>query len=105
VPTLLDEELVAEALTALTDWSGDGSAIRRTVSLPPAQLEALLREVAAAADSMNHHPKIERSGNAATFLLWTHSEGGVTELDMHLAARVDELVRDAGGESSRLDPA
>lgn len=102
MPTVLDEHLVAESLIALTDWSGSRSGIRRTVSLPVGQMEELLSEVAAAADSMNHHPKVDRSGGATTFILWTHSEGGVTKLDFDLAGRIDELVRKV---SADLPPA
>lgn len=98
MPTLLNEHLVEDSLTALTNWSGNPSAISRTVSLPPDRTEDLLSEVAVTADSMDHHPDIERSGDRTTFRLSTHSEGGVTELDIYLASRIDDLVLQVSGD-------
>lgn len=98
MPTLLDEHLVADSLTALTEWSGDTSRIARTVALPPGQIEQLVAEVAVAADALDHHPVVDRDPGRATFTLWTHSEGGVTELDIALASRIDDLVLKASGE-------
>lgn len=98
MPTLLDEHLVADSLTALTDWSGDTSRIARTVALPGDQMSELVAEVAVAADALDHHPVVDRDGGQATFTLWTHSEGGVTELDIALASRIDDLVLKASGE-------
>lgn len=97
MPTLLDEHLVEDSLTALTDWSGNPSAISRTVSLPPDKTEDLLAEVAITAESMNHHPDIDRSGGRTTFRLRTDSEGGVTELDIYMASRIDDLVLQVTG--------
>jgi 4a-hydroxytetrahydrobiopterin dehydratase len=97
MPTLLDDRLVSDALTALTDWTGDAQRIRRTVDLPGDAVEGLLADVAVSADSLNHHPEIERSGGSVTFTLWTHSEGGVTEYDIALASRIDDLVAKARG--------
>lgn len=98
MPTLLNEHLVEDALTALTEWSGDPSGITRTVSLSTEQTDDLLSEVAVAANSMNHHPDIDRSGGRATFRLRTHSEGGVTELDIYLASRIDDLLLQVCGK-------
>ncbi len=97
MPTLLDDRLVADALTALTDWTGDATSIRRTVPLVSGEEERLLADVQVSADSLDHHPEIERSGNSVTFTLSTHSEGGVTEYDIALASRIDDLVDKARG--------
>lgn len=97
MPTLLDDRLVSDALTALTDWRGDAQRICRTISVNTGHVDALLGQIQEAADSMNHHPKIERSGDAVTFTLWTHSAGGVTEYDIALASRIDDLITRAEG--------
>jgi 4a-hydroxytetrahydrobiopterin dehydratase len=88
--TLLDDTLVADALHGLTDWTGDASKISRTVRCEDE--DALLASVAEAADALDHHPEIDRSGDGITFTLWTHSKGGVTELDIALASRIDDLL-------------
>ncbi len=97
MPTLLDDRLVADALTALTRWAGDAKRIVRTVSISGAAAETLLAEVAVTADAMDHHPDVERSGEAVVFGLSTHSAGGVTEYDIALASRIDDLISKVTG--------
>jgi 4a-hydroxytetrahydrobiopterin dehydratase len=89
--TLLDDHLVTDALHGLHGWTGDSARISRTVDT--ADADALVAAVGEAADAMDHHPVVERDGDAVTFVLWTHSAGGVTELDIALASRIDDLVR------------
>jgi len=89
--TLLDDQLIADALTNLPDWSGDVQRITRRVQVDDP--DALVAAVADVADTLNHHPKVERADDGAVgFVLWTHSEGGVTELDIALASRIDDLI-------------
>ena len=88
--TLLDDRLVAGAMENLDDWTGDAERISRTLQVKDA--EGLIAAVCEAADAMDHHPQIERNGDEITFVLWTHSAGGVTELDIALASRINDLV-------------
>lgn len=88
--TLLDDRLVTDALGNLDEWSGDSQRISRTVRVDDP--DALLEAVAETADALDHHPEISRAGDDVTFTLWTHSAGGVTELDIALASRIDDLV-------------
>ena len=88
--TLLDDQLVNDAMENLDEWSGDAQRIVRTVRVD--DVDGLLATVGEAADAMDHHPEIERDGESVTFTLWTHSAGGVTELDIALAARINDLV-------------
>lgn len=97
MPTRLTPELVTDALTALHDWRGNEERIARTVQMTPDQAAQLKVFVAESADSMNHHPVVEDGDGSTTFVLWTHSEGGVTELDIALAARIDDLVAQVCG--------
>jgi 4a-hydroxytetrahydrobiopterin dehydratase len=96
MPTLLDDHLVVDALNGLTGWSGDAKRITRTVRLEDP--EPALEAIAAAADTLNHHPVVDRTGDEVTFTLWTHSKGGVTELDIALASRIDDLLKQHGGD-------
>jgi 4a-hydroxytetrahydrobiopterin dehydratase len=100
--TLLDDQLVSDAMENLDEWSGDAQRISRTVQVD--DVDNLLTSVNETADTMDHHPEVSRDGDSVTFTLWTHSEGGVTELDIALAARINDLVlasqhvqRDANG--------
>src|SRR3954453_3204132 len=108
--TLLDDQLVTDAMTNLEEWSGDAQRITRTVRID--DVDALVAAVGETADAMDHHPEVSRDGDAVTFTLWTHSAGGVTELDIALASRIDDLVlttnhlqRDAKGEVHEVDEA
>jgi 4a-hydroxytetrahydrobiopterin dehydratase len=88
--TLLDDGLVADAMTNLPDWTGDASRISRTVEVDDP--DALVAAVSEDADALDHHPVVDRNGAAVTFTLWTHSMGGVTELDIALASRINDHV-------------
>ena len=44
------------------------------------------------AEEMNHHPDLAISWNKVTVSLSTHSQGGLTESDFELAARIDPLA-------------
>ncbi|HVF21072.1 MAG TPA: 4a-hydroxytetrahydrobiopterin dehydratase [Mycobacteriales bacterium] len=93
MPTLLTPRLVDSSLAALTDWSGDTSGISRTIRLDsPAQVVDLIEQVEVSAQSLNHEPVVERSGTAVTFTLTTHEVGGVSEIDISLAARINNLA-------------
>ena len=47
--------------------------------------------VGALAEAADHHPDIDIRWNTVTLRLSTHSAGGLTELDLALAAQVDGL--------------
>jgi 4a-hydroxytetrahydrobiopterin dehydratase len=48
--------------------------------------------VGAVAEEMDHHPDIDIRWNVVTLRLSTHSAGGITRLDLELAARIDALA-------------
>ncbi|HEV7898148.1 MAG TPA: 4a-hydroxytetrahydrobiopterin dehydratase [Planosporangium sp.] len=91
---LLSPDEVAGTLAELDGWSGDTTAIRRTVTAPsfPAAIR-LVVEVAEAAEDADHHPDIDIRWRTVTFALSTHSEGGVTAKDTALARRIDEFAQ------------
>ena len=95
---LLDDEGVAAAVDKLTDWQRDGDSIVRTAKLPsfPAAIEAV-REVAEIAEAHNHHPDIDIRWRTVTFRCSTHSEGGITDLDIELAEQIDRVLAGATG--------
>jgi 4a-hydroxytetrahydrobiopterin dehydratase len=92
-PQLLTDDEVATALTQLDDWHGDAHQLRRTVKAPTfAAGITLVDAVAAVADENDHHPDIDIRWTSITFTLSTHSAGGVTDLDVAMAHRIDELA-------------
>ncbi|WP_100499679.1 4a-hydroxytetrahydrobiopterin dehydratase [Geodermatophilus chilensis] len=90
-PRLSPDELTA-ALSGLPLWSGDGAGIHRSLELPgfPDAVAALVR-IAFVAEQLDHHPDVDLRWRTLHLTLVTHSAGGVTELDLALARRVDEL--------------
>ena len=44
------------------------------------------------AEEMNHHPDMDIRWRTVTFSLATHSAGGVTQLDVELAHRIDGVT-------------
>jgi 4a-hydroxytetrahydrobiopterin dehydratase len=53
--------------------------------------------VAALAEAMDHHPDIDIRWNRVTLRLSTHVAGGITELDLELAGRIDALETGPAG--------
>jgi 4a-hydroxytetrahydrobiopterin dehydratase len=92
VSELLSEKDVAAALAELDGWSGDTSAIRRTVTASdfPTAIR-IVDDVAVVAEELDHHPDIDIRWKRATFALSTHSAGGVTGKDVELARRIDSV--------------
>jgi 4a-hydroxytetrahydrobiopterin dehydratase len=91
---LLTESEVSEQLAGLPNWrraAGDEPAITATYELTDfvAALDFVNR-VGHEAELMNHHPDIDIRWNKVTLMLSTHSEGGLTHLDIELAHRINE---------------
>jgi 4a-hydroxytetrahydrobiopterin dehydratase len=91
---LLDEAAIKAALPNLDGWEGNGKGIRREAQAAnfPTAIK-IVDEVAVAAEEMNHHPDIDIRWRNLFFALSTHDAGGVTDLDLILARRIDEIVR------------
>ncbi|WP_116247071.1 4a-hydroxytetrahydrobiopterin dehydratase [Nocardiopsis sp. FIRDI 009] len=91
----LTDEQIREGLDRLTDWEWDPDApnIHRTVRLHDfVAAMAFVNEIAQAAEQAGHHPDIDIRYNRVHLSLCTHAVGALTENDMALAARIDELV-------------
>jgi 4a-hydroxytetrahydrobiopterin dehydratase len=91
-PRLPPDELSA-ALSGLPAWSGDGDGLRRTVELPDfrAAVDAIVA-IADVAEELDHHPDVDLRWRTLHLTLVTHSAGGVTDLDLQLARRIDVLL-------------
>ena len=56
---------------------------------------AFVDRLAEAAETANHHPDISISWNAVTVRWWTHVKREITERDVEMALRTDELAASA----------
>ena len=82
---------VDAALSGL-DWTRDGDEIVKVWQGKDfATALAFVNAVGALAEEMDHHPDVDIRWNKVTLRLSTHSAGGLTELDLTLAARVDAI--------------
>jgi 4a-hydroxytetrahydrobiopterin dehydratase len=90
--TLLDDAQLSDALSELGDWSGDRTSISRQVHLDADQVDGFLEDLETVARAMNHDPDIERAGGDLTITMSTHSAGGVTDLDVAYARKVNDLL-------------
>jgi len=89
---LLDQSAIARGLQRLPHWQLEGPAIVRTVNCEDfAAALDLVNRVGALAEVANHHPDIEIRWNKVALRLSTHSEGGLTALDIDLAEKLEGL--------------
>src|SRR6476620_7244152 len=86
---LLTDEEIGRQLGDLPGWTREGDEITASYEAPdfPAAIR-LVDEAAVEAEDMQHHPDIDIRWRTVKFVLSTHSEGGLTQLDVELAHRV-----------------
>ena len=93
--TLLSDAEIEERLATLGGWrrrERDSIACERKLD-DFAGAIAFVNEVAGLAEQANHHPDIFLYGwNRVRLTVSTHSEGGLTDADFALAARIDKLA-------------
>ncbi|EUA11537.1 putative pterin-4-alpha-carbinolamine dehydratase [Mycobacterium kansasii 732] len=90
---MLTDEQVDAALPGLNGWERVDGVLRRSVKFP-AFLDGIdaVRRVADHAEAKNHHPDINIRWRTVTFMLVTHSEGGITQNDIDMARDIDAIV-------------
>jgi len=92
-PKTLGEPEIAKALERLEGWERDGQAIRKLYTFKTfADGIRFVDRVAVAADAMDHHPDMDIRYTTVVMTLSTHSAGGLTPKDLHLAEAIDRLL-------------
>ena len=94
---ILRQEEISPLLTDHPEWSGGAEHLTREFAAEdfPAAI-AVVDKVAVIAEEMNHHPDIDIRWRTLRFRLSTHSAGGVTDLDLELAHRIEKVLVDQG---------
>ncbi len=88
----LDDTAIEEGLQRLPGWERRGNEIIKTfLRADFVQAMTFVNEVAAAAEAAGHHPDIDIRWNRVTLALSSHAEGGLTDRDFQLAARIQEF--------------
>jgi 4a-hydroxytetrahydrobiopterin dehydratase len=90
---ILSDEQVDAALSGLNGWERADGALRRSVKFP-AFLEGIdaVRRVGEHAEAKDHHPDIDIRWRTVTFVVSTHSEGGITAKDLEMAGAINAIV-------------
>jgi 4a-hydroxytetrahydrobiopterin dehydratase len=92
MPPLRDDQ-ISDRLKALPGWSRDGDEIVKTYELPSfPDAIAFVTRVADLAEQANHHPDLDIRYTLVRVALSTHSEGGITDKDLSLAAEIEATV-------------
>jgi len=91
--TRLDEAALERLLVAGA-WRREGNAITRTFTFKGFKSAiAFVNRVAEAANTANHHPDIHLERyRMVRIVLTTHATGALTDADVELARRIDELT-------------
>ncbi len=87
---ILSDTQLESGLKELTDWSfRDEKLFKEFKFLDFAQAFEFMSLVAIVAETMDHHPEWSNVYNSVEINLVTHSEGGITQLDIDLAKKID----------------
>ena len=89
---ILDTDQLTEALKGLDGWSAKGSLLEKGVKFNNfAEALAFVNRIGTLAESADHHPDITFGWGYADIALTTHDRGGITEVDIALAKKIDDL--------------
>ena len=91
-PAKLTPEELESALARLPSWSVESGKLHRELRFPSfVEAFGFMSSVALVAEQLNHHPEWKNVYDRVVVDLTTHDAGGLTELDLKLAARIDAL--------------
>ncbi len=84
---------ITDRLAAIAGWEAQPDAIVRTFTFTDhIAAFSFVTRVAMAAEVMDHHPDLRIVYNTVDIKLNSHDAGGVTERDIRLASKINELV-------------
>ena len=91
--TPLTGEDLARAVVALPGWSIANGKLHREFRFPDfVRAFAFMSAVALVAEARNHHPEWFNVYNRVVVDLTTHDAGGITQNDLDLAQKMNELA-------------
>ena len=88
----LSPEELGSALDGLSGWKENENFIERSLKFANfAESLAYVNMVGALAEKADHHPDIEFGWGYANIKLTTHDRGGITDVDIALAKKINAL--------------
>jgi 4a-hydroxytetrahydrobiopterin dehydratase len=92
-PQKLPDDVVTSALDALPGWSRTGDVISKTFACPAfADAIAFVVRIGFLAEQADHHPDLDVRWRNVTVALTTHDASGLTQLDLDLARKIEEVA-------------
>jgi len=92
---ILSNQQLENQLKELEDWNIKNKKLFKAFKfLDFAQAFEFMSLVAILAEAMDHHPEWSNVYNEVEINLVTHSEGGITQLDIDLAKKIDSQYHD-----------
>ena len=89
----LDDAALRDAVASLEGWSLEAGQLHREYRFPDfVTAFGFMSSVALVAESINHHPEWQNVYGRVIVDLITHDAGGITEKDLTLARRMDEIA-------------
>ena len=89
---VLTDAEIQQAIASLPGWQRQGKAIQRVFEFPDFKAAMqFVNKIADAAEQANHHPDIDIRYNKVTMALVSHDAGGVTQRDVKMARRINEV--------------
>ena len=86
----LTDTQIEKRIAELTGWSVEENSIKKSFLLDDHIVAmGFVNRIAMVAEAMNHHPEIQMVYNKVVIILSTHDAGGVTELDLELAQKIE----------------
>lgn len=89
----LSDEGLEQALSRLDGWTKKDGKLHRELKFKDfSEAFGFMTRVALAAEWMNHHPEWTNVYNTVTIDLISHSAGAITQLDVALADRIQQML-------------
>ena len=87
---ILSDEQIEQFLIELAEWRIKDEKLFRVLRFKDFNKAIeFMNQVAITSEAMDHHPEWSNVYNKVEIYLVTHSEGGITQLDIDLAREID----------------
>ncbi len=84
---------LTQVINALPHWQVEGNYLVRSIeSASAAEAIALFNRIAELAEEANHHPDLTWSYRTLQIKITSHDTGSITERDVELAQRINQLA-------------
>jgi 4a-hydroxytetrahydrobiopterin dehydratase len=88
----MQDKIITEEIAKLTEWKVVDGKLNRAFEFDNfVSAFAFMTKVAIVAEKMDHHPELFNVYNRVVIDLTTHDVGGIGDLDIKLAKKIDDL--------------